>query len=70
MPIATKLWVNDTFMIPLRNMVDDPNHHQTWPPPLLKIENLTKNSEKSYKGPIATKLWGNDTFMIPFKNYS
>ena len=54
---------------PLRIKVYDVNCQQTWPPLLLKIENLTKNSEKSSKATIATKLWVKDTFMIPFKNY-
>ena len=69
--MAKKLLVNDTLMIPF--MVDYPNHDQTWSPPLLKIENLTKklikNLEKSRKRPIDTKLSVNDVFMIPCKNY-
>jgi len=33
---------------PLRIMVDDLNRHQTWPPPLLKKENLTNISIKKF----------------------
>jgi hypothetical protein len=50
-------------------MVDDLNHYQTWLPPLLKKENLTKNSEKSLEGPIAFRLQENDTFVINFPKY-
>ena len=50
-------------------MVDDLNRHQTWPPALLKKENLTKNSEKSWKGQIAFRLQENDTFVITLQNY-
>ena len=46
--IATKLWLKDTFMIPLKIMVDDPNRYQTWLPPLLKIANLTKKLIKIF----------------------
>ena len=42
-------------------MVDDPNHHQTWSPPLLNIENFTKKFNK--------KIWKNYTLMITFMNY-
>ena len=35
--------------LPFRIMVDNFNHHQTWLPPLLKIEHLTKKMQKLLK---------------------
>ena len=52
-----------------RIMVDNFSHHQTWPPPLLKLEHLTKKMQKFYlkkscKEPISTKLYGNNTVVL------
>ena len=37
-------------------MLDDPNLHQTWPPPLLKIENDKKFNKKILKNPVKGQL--------------
>ena len=68
--IASKFIEMIHLWSPLRIMVDDLNRHQTWPPPLLKKENLTKISiEKSWKRSIAFRLQENDTSVITFQNY-
>jgi hypothetical protein len=46
--IASKLRWMIHLWFPLRIMFDDLNCHQTWPPPLIKKENLTKISIKKF----------------------
>jgi hypothetical protein len=46
--------------LPFRIMVDNFSHHQTWPPPLLKIDHFTKKNAKIIlKNPVKCQLLPN-----------
>ena len=45
--------------LPFRIMVDNFSDHQSWPPPLLKIEHLTTNAKFTKINPVKCKLLPN-----------